>query len=177
MSRDTFTHHRRAQEKAMTIMELMVVIIILSVLTTLGVSGYQKLVYQARNSEAYQFLGAIKAAQNAHFQVTGEYVGNENWAEWPFGPFPVENRNPWGDVSNDEVWRQLAKPSGPVWFKYRVRASADPQRAPANVFRPELPTGPWFQAQARGDFNGDGETSLLEITSARSSIFVENLNE
>jgi len=160
----------------MTIIEMMVVVIILSVLTTLGVSGYRKLVYQARNAEAYQFLGAIKATQNAHFQTFGEYVGSDDWSEWPPGMFPLDNRLPWGDVSNNEVWRNLAKPSGPVWFKYRVRTSTEPQRAPANIFRP-LPAGPWFQAQARGDFNGDGETSLLEITSASSNIFVENLNE
>jgi prepilin-type N-terminal cleavage/methylation domain-containing protein len=165
-----------SDSKGMTLIEMMVVVIILSVLTTLGVSGYRKLVYQARNAEAYQFLGAIKATQSAHFQTFGEYVGNEDWAEWPPGQFPLDNRIPWGDASNDEIWRNLAKPSGPVWFKYRVRSSVDPQRAPANIFRP-LPDGPWFQAQARGDFNGDGETSLLEITSTRSSVFVENLNE
>lgn len=163
--------------KGMTIIEMMVVVIILSVLTTLGVSGYRKLVYQARNAEAYQFLGAIKATQNAHFQTFGEYVGGDDWSEWPQRPdYPLDNRFPWPDPSNDDVWRNLAKPSGPVWFKYRVKASVDPQLAPANIFRP-LPDGPWFQAQARGDFNGDRETSLLEITSARSTIFVENLNE
>jgi prepilin-type N-terminal cleavage/methylation domain-containing protein len=170
-------HQHRRRNQGMTIIELMIVIVILSVLTSLGISGYQKLVYQARNTEAYQLLGAIRAAQHSNYQVFGQYVGNENWAEWPQGAFPAEKPVLWGDQPADPVWQQLnVNPGGPVWFKYRIRASADPQRAPANVFRP-LPNGPWFQAQARGDFNADGEFSLFEITSTRSKVFVENLND
>lgn len=173
MKRAHQQHRRRTQ--GMTIIELMIVIVILSVLTSLGISGYQKLVYQARNTEAYQFLGAIRAAQHSNYQVFGQYIGDESWAEYPT-EFPEDRPTLWNPDPNS-VWQQLnVNPGGPVWFKYRFRASADPQRAPANVFRP-LPDGPWFQAQARGDFNIDGEHSLFEITSTRSTVFVENLND
>jgi prepilin-type N-terminal cleavage/methylation domain-containing protein len=169
-------HHRR-RNQGMTIIELMIVIVILSVLTSLGISGYQKLVYQARNTEAYQFLGAIRAAQHSNYQVFGQYIGDENWSiEWPPGDYPAERPLLWTEPPPGP-WQQLnVNPGGPVWFKYRIRASADPQRAPANVFRP-LPDGPWFQAQAQGDFNADGELSLFEITSTRSTVFVKDLNE
>ena len=164
-------------QKGMTLIEMMVVVVILSILTTLGVTGYKKLVYQARNAEAYQFLGAIRAAQNTYYQAFGQYVGNDNWAEWPPGPFAVESRTDWGELAQDPTWQALGvRPEGPVWFKYRVKASDDPARAPANIFRPR-PSGPWFQAQARGDFNGDGTLSLFEITSIRSEVYTSNLNE
>ena len=176
----TSPHNQRKfyrTQRGMTLIEMMVVVVILSILTTLGITGYKKLVYQARNAEAYQFLGAVRAAQNTYYQAFGQYAGGDNWAEWPLGPYAVESRVDWGEVAQDPVWQALgARPEGPVWFKYRVRASDDPAQAPANVFRPR-PSGPWFQAQARGDFNGDGTTSLFEITSIRSEVYTSNLNE
>lgn len=178
--RDMTTSPSRSARNAqagMTIIEMMVVIIIVSILTTLGITGYQKLVYQARNAEAYQFLGSIRGAQQVYYETFSEYVGTEAWAEWPPGPYPTESRANWGDEVNDETWQTLGiRPDGPVWFKYRVKASTNPASAPINIFR-QAPTGPWFQAQARGDFDGDGDTSLFEITSARSDIFSENENE
>ena len=171
-------HNKSISTKGMTLIEMMVVVVILSILTTLGITGYKKLVYQARNAEAYQFLGAIRAAQNNYYQAFGQYVGSADaWAEWPQGGFAVESRKDWGEIAGDPIWQTLgARPEGPVWFKYRVKASSDPAQAPAAVFRPR-PTGPWFQAQARGDFNGDGTTSLFEITSARADVYTFNLNE
>lgn len=172
--RASTAHH---SQLGMTLIEMMVVVVILSILTTLGITGYKKLVYQARNAEAYQFLGSVRAAQNTYYQAFGQYAGNQEWAEWPQGPFAVESRIDWGEIAQDRVWQSLgARPEGPVWFKYRIRASIDPSQAPAAVFRPR-PAGPWFQVQARGDFNGDGTTSLFEITSARAEVFAENMNE
>ena len=163
--------------RGMTLIEMMIVVIILSILTSLGISGYRKLIYQARNAEANHFLGAIRASQNLYFQAYGQYSGTVNWSEWPSGPFPVEGKVEWGQP-NDQVWRHLGvRPEGPVWFKYRIKASSNPADAPAEVFNQELLNGPWFQAQARGDFNGDGESSIFEITSATSGIYSENVNE
>ena len=59
-------------QRGMTLIEMMVVVVILSILTTLGITGYKKLVYQARNAEAYQFLGAIRSAQNTYYQAFGQ---------------------------------------------------------------------------------------------------------
>jgi len=161
----------------MTLIELMVVVIILSVLTTLGISGYQKLIYQARNTEAYEFLGVIRGAQHSNYETFGAYAGANQWVEWPPGPYPLERATNWGDPPQGSLWQQLGiRPGGPVWFKYRMRADTDPQRAPGEVFR-VAPNGPWFQAQARGDFDGDGELSLFEITSSGARIFVANRNE
>jgi len=160
----------------MTLIELMVVVIILTILTTIAVAGYRKLIYRSRNAEAHEFLGAIRSAQNLYYQAFGQYAGSNDWAEHPAGEFPYISRVNW-EEPNDPTWQHLGvRPNGPVWFKYRIRASDNPGAAPANVFRP-LPVGPWFQAQARGDFDHDGQFSLYEVTSAKGDVFVQNQNE
>lgn len=162
--------------RGMTLIEMMIVVVILSVLTTLAITGYRKLIYQARNAEAYHFLGAIRATQNAYYQTYGQYAGTLNWSEWPEGAFPLENRINW-ESPTEQTWQHLGvRPEGPVWFKYRIRASDQSSDAPANAFNP-APNGPWFQAQGRGDFNGDQKLSTFEITSGTSEVFVENVNE
>ena len=172
---NTPTQHRRS-ERGVTLIELMIVVVIITVLTSLAITGYRKLIYQARNSEAHHFLGAIRAAQTLYYQSTGQYAGTSAWSEWPQGNFPVEVRANW-EEPQEETWQALGvRPEGPVWFKYRIKASTNPAEAPANAFRPP-PSGPWYQAQARGDFNGDGKTSLFEVTSAKAAVYSENLNE
>jgi len=166
----------RAAARGVTLIELMIVVVIITVLTSLAVTGYRKVIYQARNAEAYHFLGAIRASQNLYYQSTGQYAGGAGWAEWPQGAFPSANRVNWGEP-DDPTWQALgARPEGPVWFKYQIRASENPAEAPADSFRPP-PVGPWYQAQARGDFDADGVTSLFEITSAKAEVYVEDLNE
>ena len=168
----------RDRERGVTLIELMIVVVIITLLTTLAVSGYRKLIYQARNSEAYHFLGAIRSAQTLYYQASGQYAGTSEWAEWPEEDFPQEVRLNWGDPTS-ETWKALGvRPEGPVWFKYRIRASVIPADAPAGVFRPP-PAGPWYVAQARGDFspNPANVTSLFEVTSAKAAVYVENINE
>ena len=172
------TQQARHGERGVTLIELMIVVVIITLLTTLAVSGYRKLIYQARNSEAYHFLGAIRSAQTLYYQATGQYVGTKEWSEWPEGDFPQELRVNWGDPTS-ETWKALGvRPEGPVWFKYRIQASTIPAEAPAGVFRPP-PNGPWYVAQARGDFSPSPAnlTSLFEVTSAKAAVYVENMNE
>lgn len=170
--------HHTQKSCGMTLIEMMIVVVILSVLTTLAVTGYRKLIYQARNAEAYHFLGAIRAAQAVYYQTYGQYAGsNGGFSYWPES-YPVENRLNWGEPNADAItWQHLGvRPEGPVWFRYGIQASDNAADAPAAAFEP-APNGPWFQAQAKGDFNGDGNTSTFEITSEKSEIYVENANE
>ena len=176
MMRATSRHNCAHAERGVTLIELMIVVVIITVLTSLAITGYRKLIYQARNSEAHNFLGAIRAGQTIYYQSFGQYAGSTDWSEWPQGDFPVEVRAEWGQP-NEPTWQALGvRPEGPVWFKYRVRASTNPAEAPAAAFRPP-PSGPWFQAQARGDFDGNGVTSLLEVTSDKAAVYTQNLNE
>jgi prepilin-type N-terminal cleavage/methylation domain-containing protein len=171
------TNNQRSQ-KAMTLVELMVVVVILTVLSTIAVNAYRAVVYQARNAEAYSFLGAIKASQNAYFQTYGQYSGTPGWATWPQGDPPFEKKVLWGEPNSD-TWKHLGvKPQGPVWFLYRIEANTIAGTAPAESFTaPNVPTGPWFRAQANGDFDGDKILSTFEITSLQSAVYSEKVNE
>ena len=53
----------------------MIVVVILGVLSVVAITGYRKYVYSARNTAAIQFLGAVRAAQEAYFQSFGQYCG------------------------------------------------------------------------------------------------------
>jgi len=50
VSRHNLNHQK--SKKAMTLVELMVVVVILTVLSTIAVNAYRAVVYQARNAEA-----------------------------------------------------------------------------------------------------------------------------
>jgi prepilin-type N-terminal cleavage/methylation domain-containing protein len=65
------SHLSRSSTKGMTLIEMMIVVVIITVLTTLALMGYKRLIYQARNAEARNFLGAIRAAQNVYYQFYG----------------------------------------------------------------------------------------------------------
>ena len=107
------TANYRRSTQGMTLIELMVVVIILSVLTTLGISGYQKVIYQTRNTEAYEQLGVIRGNQHSHYETFGTYAGANQWVEWPLGPYPLERPMNWGDPPQNSVWQQLGiKPGG-----------------------------------------------------------------
>ena len=63
---------RRSSTRGMTLIEMMIVVLIITVLTTLAMMGYKRLIYQARNAEARNFLGAIRGAQNVYYQLHGQ---------------------------------------------------------------------------------------------------------
>ena len=67
------------KSKGFTLLELIVVVIIISVLATLGFGQYTKLVEKGRTAEAKTILGQIRTAQTAYNLEYGTYtatIGN-----------------------------------------------------------------------------------------------------
>lgn len=144
------------QRKGFTLVELMVVVVILGVLAVLALFAYRKYTYAARNAEAVQFLGAMRAAQESYFQSFGQYAGTLNPALHP-AVRPFETKEAWNPPANSP-FRDLAVQSpGRVWFQYRIvagRAGEDPP-ADAPFLAAEVNGRPWYWLGACGDFNGD----------------------
>lgn len=167
-------NQQRNARRAMTLIELMIVVVIIGVLSVVAVTGYRKYTYAARNSEAVQFLGAVRAAQATYFQAFGQYCGTAAGDDWP-AQMPGLNKVNWGDPNNS--WGDLGVNSpGLVWFQYKLFANRTGAGAPGESFR-QAPTTSWFVARAHGDFNGKGLKSTYEITSDTSQVYIENENQ
>jgi prepilin-type N-terminal cleavage/methylation domain-containing protein len=62
-------------KKGFTLLELIMVIVILGILSTLGFTQYTKMVEKGRTAEARTILGQIRSAQIAYYQEWGVYGG------------------------------------------------------------------------------------------------------
>lgn len=148
------TRGRRA--RGFTLVELMVVVVILAILASLALFAYRKYTQAARNSEAVQFLGAVRAAQESYFQSFGQYCGTVQPSVHP-AVVPFDTKEAW-NPPQDSPWRVLGVQSpGRVWFQYMIMAGTAGQDPPADApFLPaEVQGRPWYWVGACGDFNGN----------------------
>ncbi|MFA5093440.1 MAG: prepilin-type N-terminal cleavage/methylation domain-containing protein [Candidatus Omnitrophota bacterium] len=67
--------------KGFTLIELIIVIIIVGILASVGVTQYTKVVEKGRAAEARMILGALRTAEIAHFNENGTYVAYGAGAE------------------------------------------------------------------------------------------------
>lgn len=170
----------RNRTRGFTLVELMIVVVIIGVLAVLAITGYRKYTYSARNAEAQQFLGAVRAAQQMYFEAFGRYCGDANPERWPADmPTGQTGKLNWDSPDNplpeDNAWYQLGiRSPGRVWFQYSL-AAGEPGDNGGRAIRDNRRS--WFWAQANGDFNADGTFSTFEVTSEKADVYVENENE
>ena len=67
--------------KGFTLIELMIVISIISFLAMIGIPSYMRFVAKAKRTEVYLNLGALYAAQKAHWAEHGTYSTQLTGAE------------------------------------------------------------------------------------------------
>lgn len=60
-------------KKGFTLLELIVVIIIIGILSTLGLSQYMKVVEKGRTAESKQNLGLLRSMMHIYYQENGKY--------------------------------------------------------------------------------------------------------
>ncbi len=163
-----------------TLVELMIVVVIVGVLSVLAITGYRKYKYAARNTEAIQFLGAVRAEQHAYFEAYGRYCGSVNPDAWPEAIPTIESgKVVWEEPGNlippNNAWHALGvKSPGRVWFQYRLAAGRAGENG-GRAIRDNRKA--WFWAQANGDFDGKGDKSTFEVTSEKPDVWIRNENE
>jgi prepilin-type N-terminal cleavage/methylation domain-containing protein len=130
---------RRIISRGFTLAELMAVVVIVAILSTLAIVAYRALLRSARGTEATQVVGSIRLAQEKYKQETDNinyadvsvslsWSANRTAGLYPTGATPSNRKVGWGApcgaacVSGKD-WNLLAvQTDGPVLFGYTTKA-------------------------------------------------------
>jgi type IV pilus assembly protein PilA len=157
---------RQRKSRGFTLIELMVVVAIVGVLSTLAVVGYRKMVNSSHVSEGSHMVQAIRLAQETFRAETGRYQ-NVGWATLcPFASAtpPTRQKMNWNPGCNggNTTWNTLpVRSDGPVMFGYGTISGQQGQAQPAIAFQGEdyvaaVGNAPndWFVIGAAADIDG-----------------------
>ncbi len=110
------TKSKREMPRGFTLVELLIVVAIIGVLSTIGVPTYRKMIEKARQAEAKQALGAIHSVQRGFFAEWETYTSNIYRAgfEIPGGTkYYYVGFDPWGQCNTGATYPHNATPLPP----------------------------------------------------------------
>jgi len=180
---------QRTRVRGFTLIELMAVVCIIGVLSTLAVYGVRKYVLAAKSSEPIEIINSIRAAQESYRDETFGYLKiSDMTSYYPFtGVTELKNsKKPWeaGDTTTADAWKQLGvRPSAPVQFGYACDAGKGagvPAAAALGISKNlNYPaTYPdWYVARAAGDRDGNGILATFVGSNFTDEIYGENDSE
>jgi type IV pilus assembly protein PilA len=171
MAQTTNPLRRTLNNQGFTLIELMVVVVIIGVLSTLAVVGYRKLVDSSHATEASHMVQAIRVAQESYRAETGSYH-HPGWdglcptgsgtQTAPSGKI-YRNWEPACNAGGSATWERLpVHADGPVAFGYGSFASGAGRTIPASfggiaiTGAPATPPVNWFIIGAMSDIDGAG---------------------
>jgi type II secretory pathway pseudopilin PulG len=133
---------------------LALAVVCLAIGVVLGLPAYFGYVQASKTGEATANLRAIEQRLEAYRAEFGRYPPDLRPA--PVGA-PGPDQRLW---DGGEDWRTLGfEPYEPVYFSYEVDTSDD---------------GQTYVARARGDLDGDGTQSLVELAGPNGQLRIEN---
>ena len=177
--------HRRSA-RAFTLVELLVVVAIVGVLSTIGITLFRQHVSSGRSIEAFGMLQSIAAAQERWRAESQRYldVSASLTSYYPVST-PSRSMNAWENTGHADAarWHRLnVTNSGAVQCVYTTvagNAGTDPNDEDSPVTLPTfgVQNEPWYLIHAKADLDGDSVFSLYMRSSQTGEVYVENQGE
>ncbi len=133
-------------QKGFTLIELMIVVAIIGILAAIAIPNFLQFQLKSKTAEAKSNLGAIRTAEEAFFAERDRY---KDCTARPTAD-PGKDKQGWGSEAADlnEFDSIGFAPTGDVYYQYSV---------------PTV-TATDFEAQAKGDLDGDTTFVIFKIT-------------
>jgi prepilin-type N-terminal cleavage/methylation domain-containing protein len=150
---------------AFTLVELMIVVVIMGILTTLAFPAFSNYLNKSRAQEAIDFLNVIKLRQESYRAEFGQYCTANTHPAAVSGSTPVA----WNPPANSG-WEQLgATPDGAVRFSFSTTAGFPGTTPDASWGL----TGQdfWYWATAIGDLDGKDPKVTFGTSSGKKDIW------
>lgn len=178
-------NERLRHRRGFTVIELLIVVAIIGILSTIAVIAYQKYVAQARKSEVFSMIASIKSSQEAYKAETSQYVstGSGETDYYPqLGSDEPEPKTWDPDGDSKTAWKALgvSPPKSALYCGYVSIAGPANSLGGAGargitLFNNQAPTRPWYYIRVECDFDGDsGVNSSFETTFENEIVFTDN---
>jgi type IV pilus assembly protein PilA len=170
------------RQRAFTLIEMMIVVVVVGVLALVAGVSYRKWVRSSHLGEAEDMLASIRMAEESFRSENGGYWATEPSLStlYPLATPTAALKTAWG--ANLGLWASLnVAPSAPVFFGYSVIAgnAAAPAEiivngAPANFA--SLGGQPWYVAEAMCDLDNDTTTpnTTIYVSSGSNRLLIAN---
>jgi type IV pilus assembly protein PilA len=179
---------RERRSRGFTLLELMIVVGILGILSAVALVAYRRYVSNARRSEVFSMIAALKSAEESYKAEFSTYYGTTATGEEDFYPVlrsggtepTPKTFNP--ASAGKTLWQNLrvSPPASTLYCGYVVVAGAANAFGIAGVrgrtlFNNVPPPRPWYYIRATCDFDGKTTTdSLFETTFDSEIVFTDN---
>lgn len=138
-----------------SLIELMVVIAIVAILSTVAIPHFLGFQMRARQTEAYSNLGAIRACEEGYRAENDVYL---DATQSPAAGALDGTPDPWADNDANGNWTAMGfAPDGEVRYKYSVTLIGGAGGVP-----------PGYRVIARGDVDNNGQGVDIVITNTAS---------